>query len=224
MCMHIVHILFVCLQIYPRWWGDSEATEQQVNQSNCHQSCAAPRLAYSMQGKAEASAPLHKNDLITAAYLDVPSSGYGARGSDPAAKRALTWETGSTQASGKENKTGMKLSSIRVQQACQYAQLLVLACFPPHSTCRATVILSAHVCMAIPAAKAAWFGGHCWSLSQMLVTARSWVCNIAMLWLGICMLMGCAAYAKCLTCHQRKLPETAQEHHLRAIAYIMAPS
>ena len=51
-----------------------------------------PRLAYSVKQEPEVCKPLHSNDLVTGAYLDVPSSGYAAAQPVPAARRALTWK------------------------------------------------------------------------------------------------------------------------------------
>ena len=45
-----------------------------------------------MKQEPELGKPLHSNDLVTAAYLDVPSSGYAAAQPVSTARRALTWK------------------------------------------------------------------------------------------------------------------------------------
>ncbi|KAG2440036.1 hypothetical protein HXX76_004153 [Chlamydomonas incerta] len=73
---------------YPAWWGDAadwangggEGEPQWVpgprSRSAPRPGRRAPRLAYSVQADPD-KAPLWGNDLVTARYLDVPSSGYG---------------------------------------------------------------------------------------------------------------------------------------------------
>ena len=78
-----------------------------------------PRLAYSMQQEVRGDPPLHRNDLITTDYLEVPSSGYCAQHSAQPARRALVWEQSEGKdvstlcdaqlESAKENYSGMHL-------------------------------------------------------------------------------------------------------------------
>lgn len=81
------------LQVYPSWWGHHapQQVPQQIRGID-HQPRPAPRLAYSVKQQPQAGKPLHSNDLVTAAYLDVPSSGYTAGRPVSAARRALTWK------------------------------------------------------------------------------------------------------------------------------------
>ncbi|PNW84506.1 hypothetical protein CHLRE_03g146227v5 [Chlamydomonas reinhardtii] len=78
---------------YPAWWGDAvgwasgggEGEPQWVpgprSRSAPRPGRRAPRLAYSVQADQD-KPPLWRDDLVTARYLDVPSSGYG-RNSPP---------------------------------------------------------------------------------------------------------------------------------------------
>ena len=80
-----------------------------------------PRLAYSVQEKTKEGPPLYSNDLVTAAFLEVPSSRYGLPYTAPAAKRTLIWEGPLCSSSskpchmhskpGKENSGGAELKS-----------------------------------------------------------------------------------------------------------------
>ena len=91
------------LQVYPSWWGHQEPPPLSQHPKRPEQQRRPPpRLAYSMQQAPDPGMPLHSNDLITAAYLDVPSSGYGTAQKASAAKRALTWEGSAHQANGPE--------------------------------------------------------------------------------------------------------------------------
>ena len=45
-----------------------------------------------MKQEPELGKPLHSNDLVTAAYLDVASSGYTAAQPVSAVRRGLTWK------------------------------------------------------------------------------------------------------------------------------------
>ncbi|KAG2454799.1 hypothetical protein HYH02_000632 [Chlamydomonas schloesseri] len=74
---------------YPAWWGDAtdwaangaEGGPQWVpgprSRSAPRPGRRPPRLAYSVQADQDNKSPLWRNDLVTARYLDVPSSGYG---------------------------------------------------------------------------------------------------------------------------------------------------
>ena len=89
------------LQVNPSWWGHQEPQPHSRQPKYPEQQPQPPpRLAYSIQLAANPELPLHSNDLITAAYLDIPSSGYGAAQKESAAKRALTWKGPAHQASG----------------------------------------------------------------------------------------------------------------------------
>eukprot|EP00943_MAST-04B_sp_MAST-4B-sp1_P005136 g5136.t1 len=67
--------------IYPGWWPDDHVTEA-TNRSRGmpkpkHKSRSGPRLSYSLKGANENEKKnVLENDLITEAYINVPSSGY----------------------------------------------------------------------------------------------------------------------------------------------------
>lgn len=62
-----------------------------------------------MKQQPQAGKPLHGNDLVTAAYLDVPGSGYAAARPVSAATRALAW-------SGPEDKPAADSTSVQTRE------------------------------------------------------------------------------------------------------------
>ena len=99
------------MQVYPSWWGDHlpqpAALSHQV-QGSIQQPRPPPRLAYAVHHQPEADMLLHSNDLITAVYLDIPSSGYGAAQTSSAAKRALVWEGQAHHATASKKQVDLK--------------------------------------------------------------------------------------------------------------------
>ncbi|KXZ43389.1 hypothetical protein GPECTOR_92g612 [Gonium pectorale] len=74
--------------VYPAWWGDGaewssdgEGAAPGRSRSAPRPGRRPPRLAYSVQ--LEPGQPIWQNDLVTARYLDVPSSGYSRAHSPP---------------------------------------------------------------------------------------------------------------------------------------------
>jgi hypothetical protein len=65
--------------IYPGWWPDDHVTEATNRARGIpkpkHKSRSGPRLSYSLKGENEKKNVL-QNDLVTEAYINVPSSGY----------------------------------------------------------------------------------------------------------------------------------------------------
>ena len=119
-----VHKCAFCVQVYPSWWGhhhDQSQPHAEQDRGSKPQPRPVPRLAYSVPQQPEQDLPLYRNDLITAAYLDVPSSGYAAVNTAPTAKRALNWEESALSTdscagqvlSGKENTTGRYTIQLR---------------------------------------------------------------------------------------------------------------
>ncbi|KAG2495296.1 hypothetical protein HYH03_006568 [Edaphochlamys debaryana] len=76
---------------YPSWWGDGVAWGDEAgagspgprSRSAPRPARPPPRLAYSVQLE-PAQPPIWRNDLVTARYLDIPSSGYGRPADAPA--------------------------------------------------------------------------------------------------------------------------------------------
>lgn len=75
--------------MYPEWWGDGECVE--VGAKPRPQNRPAPRLAYGAATKPPPQKVPVEDDLVTAAYLGVPSSGYGKTKTKPVshAKEAI---------------------------------------------------------------------------------------------------------------------------------------
>eukprot|EP00873_Tetraselmis_striata_P020266 jgi/Tetstr1/440530/TSEL_028853.t1 len=76
-------------RMYPDWWGDGECVE--VGAKPRPQNRPAPRLAYGAATKPPPQKVPVEDDLVTAAYLGVPSSGYGKTKTKPVshAKEAI---------------------------------------------------------------------------------------------------------------------------------------